>query len=295
MGGEILAFDNIDGVKVFSHQTKQVYVIGDYFCVYEDGNSVPLIYDWQAVTAVSENTNEFSITTNDGEHYKISKLLLPDVMKQLTVRAILEGNIARYPNISYSHQKRILPSKNYYTRCDMPEQAFIAKGVYNEKEISYSNVTLLNTRLGKLFFGVGGLIAILAFACCALFIGELDVNWKYFIPISAFSGVIVAMFIYIACAIVAKYIYTSLAKVDVALDQEITFMVCSEGFAAIESALFSGSEVIRWDEVAYFIETNYVFIIFKNKRAVFWLPKRLFSKEQQRTLSNFIAARLHMK
>jgi hypothetical protein len=290
-----LAFENVEGIKVISHQDNRIFLIGDYFSVYEGDSRVPVIYEWTDVKSVTENKHGFIFLMQDDSLYKIGKTLINGVSRQLKLRAIVEGNIAKYPYIEHRHQKRVLPAKTHYTSCDMPSRAYSSKGVYNEKEISYSNVTLLNIRLGKLFIVVGIIITLAAFLFCIFVIKDVALNLKYYIPISVFCGVIIAMFIYIACAIVAKYIYSSLAKVDVTLDQEITFVIAEEGFSAIETELHSGFDLVRWDEVAYFVETNYVFIIYKNKRAVFWLPKRLFTKDRQKEISNFIAARLNQK
>lgn len=289
-----LAFESIPGIKVISRSAEQTYIFGDYFSVYTKGDSFPRIYNWHEISSVQETRADIIITAGETA-YKISKSFIPDNKKLLAVRAVIEGAIAVNPAISYTYLKRILPAKMYYKNCDTPQNAYTATGVYNEKEISYSNVILLNARLGKTFIIISILIIVISFIFCHFFIGDTMKNWTYFVPISVFSGVIAAMFIYLVCAIIAKYIYASLLKIDPALTQPITFVVCSEGFAAVESCIYNGTDLIKWEEAAYFIETNYVYIIFKNKKAVFWLPKRLFKKEEQAGLSNFITHKLQQK
>lgn len=289
-----MAFESIPGVKVVSRSAESTYIFGDFFAVYTKGDVSPRIYNWQDINSVQETRTDIIITAAENV-YKISKSYIPDVRKFLAVRAVIEGAIAANPAIEYSYTKRILPSKIYYRNCDTPSNAYTASGVYNEKEISYSNVILLNARMGKFFLVISVLVVIIAFLICHFFIGGTEKNWTYFLPISIFSGVIIAMFVYLVCAITAKYIYASLLRTDPALTQSITFVVCSEGFAAIETCLYNATDLIKWEEAAYFIETNYVYIIFKNKKAVFWLPKRLFNKEDQTQLSNFIANKLQQK
>ena len=290
-----MAFENIDGVKIASVETEQVFLVGDTFTVFEGENPIPSIYNWADLKSVGESKTEFSFETADSRVYKIGFHLIPDISRRLRLRAIIEGNLAKHPSVEYRHLKRILMNKTNYTSCDAPSRAFVSKGVYNEKEISYSNVTLLNTRLGKIFILTGILITISVFLFCFFFIGDFMENYKYFIPISTFCGVIISMFIYIACAIMAKFIYATLLKADSALDREITFTVAEDGFSAIETELHTGYDLVRWADVAYFVETNYVFIIYKDQKSVFWLPKRLFSKERQREISDFIATRLNQK
>jgi hypothetical protein len=43
------------------------------------------------------------------------------------------------------------------------------------------------------------------------------------------------------------------------------------------------------------METNHMYIIFSDTKAVFWMPKRLFPKEVHNELGNFIADRLLQK
>lgn len=289
-----MAFEALPGVKIISHANEKTYIISDFFSVYSKEQALPRIYSWSEIVSIAEGRFDFTIATVE-DTYKIAKTEIVDVNKLLQIRALLEGAVAAHPKILYSHQRRILPPKTIYRHCDVSANCYSATGVYNEREISYSNVILLNTRLSRVFWIISALTILGVFLILYLAVGDIAANWLYYIPISAFSGLAVTMFFYIACAIIAKYIYAALLKVDPALMQEITFILCNEGFAAIESKVNTNSDLIRWSEAAYFIETNYVYIIFKNKKAVFWLPKRLFPKEKHKELSNFIASRLQQK
>ncbi len=289
-----MSFESIPSVKVPVHSIGQTFVFGDFFSVYLKGETTPRIYNWSELVSVTETKREFIFTTNDAT-YKLPKDQIPDTLRFLRIRAIVEGMISVYPHISFRHTDRILPAKNYFMVCETPSNAFAARGIYNEREIAYSNVTLTNTRLNFIFRLIGILVIVATFIFLCVTIGNFEDNLWYFLPISIFTGVIAIMMIYLVSSIIAKYIYASLLKLDPSLLQEITFVLCDEGFAAVESCVYTGSDLISWSEAAYFVETNYVYIIFKNKKAVFWLPKRLFSKDIQRDLSNFIASRLQQK
>jgi hypothetical protein len=77
--------------------------------------------------------------------------------------------------------------------------------------------------------------------------------------------------------------------------EEITVVVCEEGFIAAETEVYDFSDIVHWHKVEYFIETNHVYIVFHKGGAVFWLPKRLFPKNLHQELGDFIADRLQQK
>ncbi|MCL1832639.1 MAG: hypothetical protein FWG45_07015, partial [Oscillospiraceae bacterium] len=109
-------------------------------------------------------------------------------------------------------------------------------------------------------------------------------------------GLVAGISAYFFSAYRAKMLYRRLLKADPALCEEITFVVCEEGFIAAESALFDFTDIIHWYKAAYFMETNHMYIVFtEDKRAVFWLPKRLFPKEVHQEIGDFIADRLLQK
>ncbi|MDR2532205.1 MAG: hypothetical protein LBC82_05110 [Oscillospiraceae bacterium] len=290
-----MAFESLPGVKVVSHATEQTFIIGDFFAVYLKGDEIPTIYRWAEVKSISESRADFTVCLS-GITYKIMKTCIPDEKKQLNLRGVFEGAVHFNPAIEYNHPKRILPPKYLYLNGNMNEAPYIVNGVYREREINFSNVILLNTRLGRIFKIVAFLSIITVFIILHFTIeGGIRHNWFWFIPISVFSGGIAVMLIYLICAIIANYHFAYLFKNDVAINEEITFAVSSDGFSAVESHLHTGCEFIPWMEANYFIETNSVFIVYKHKKAVFWLPKRLFSKEIQTEISNFIHARLVQK
>jgi len=289
-----LAFESIPGVKVVSHVNDQTFIAGDFFAVYSTGEEFPSIYSWDEIKHISENNSDFVVAASDNT-YRIPKSGINDDKKLLNLRGVFEGAVSSHPAITYNYQQRILPSKTLYKSGDITNAQYSAIGVYNEREINFSNVILLNTRLGKLFKMITFVTVIVVFICLHVFYGNTQKNWIYFLPVSVFGGGIAVMFVYLICAIIAKYHYSFLYRSDPAISCEITFAVCPDGFSAVESHLHTGFEYIPWEEAAYFIETNFVYIIFKNKNSVFWLPKRLFPKEIQIELSKFISSKLYQK
>jgi hypothetical protein len=287
-----LAFEALKGIRVLVGD--DTYIIGDYFSVIPNSEAEPRIYTWKELTSLSELKREFTLKFGDNQ-FKISKKILGDNEHILYMRALLEGVIANFPEVEYHHQRRILPPKRIYRNCDTPADAYIARGVYNEKEISFSNVILAQIRYGKVFF-----VIFFVVACAMLFllyreVGGIKANWFYFLPISIFSGLAAAMFGYLAMSIISKHVYATLLTLDPALVMPVTFVVSNDGFAAVESELYLGTDLIPWNEVGFFIETNYTFIVYRDSRAIFWLPKRFFPKEVQKELSDFIAQKLGQK
>ncbi|MDR0223035.1 MAG: YcxB family protein [Oscillospiraceae bacterium] len=289
-----MAFESLPGVKIKSADGKQTFIIADFFSVYEKGEEFPAVYEWSDVVSVTENRNGFVIVTN-GKSYRILKNCIPDSRVLLMARAIIEGVIAANPKIEYNFGMRILPPKTLCVGCEIPTDAYVASGAYVEKEVNNSNVVLLNAGFDKVIWAVFPLATIAMFAVLSVFWGDALNNLIKFIPISLFAGGAAAMVVYLMCAFAAKTLYGRILRDDPALLEEITFVVCENGFMAAESGVYGFSEIIDWNESAYFIETNHVYIVFKNKKAVFWLPKRLFPKDKHKELSDFIAGRLQQR
>ncbi|MCL2019555.1 MAG: YcxB family protein [Oscillospiraceae bacterium] len=289
-----MAFESLQGIKAYSHGSEQTFVVGDFFAVYSKNEEIPTIYNWAEVKSIIENRTDFIINVG-GASYDIPKSCIPDERKLLNLRGVLEGAVSTNPSIEYHHQKRILPPKYLYMNGDVSGAPYIVSGVYKEREINFSNVILINTRIGKFLKIFAVLVIITAFLLLHFYYGNTDENWFYFLPVSIFAGGIATMIIYLICAVIANFHYSSLDKIDPALSKEITFTISEEGFSAVESHLYTGGEFIPWNEANYFIETNSVFIVYKNNKAVFWLPKRLFKKEAQKEISKFIHERLVQK
>lgn len=289
-----MAFESLQGIKINDFNENRAYIVADFFSVYEkadDSQVLPLIYKWSDFTTITENRDAF-ILDNGVRVFRISKNLIPDPAVQIRIRAVLEGAVAANSKIEYRYGRRILPLKTIAVSCEIPPEAYIATGGYRENEINNANVILQLSGFDRLMWFLIPIATIAAFAAQMLFFGGIGSNIVKYLIISVFSGVAVGLSAYLFCVFAAKTLYGKILREDPALLEEITFVVCDDGFIAVESEVYDFSDIIGWHEVAYFIETTHVFIIFSNNKAVFWLPKRLFPKELHKELGDFIADKL---
>ncbi|MCL2036009.1 MAG: YcxB family protein [Oscillospiraceae bacterium] len=299
-----MAFESISGVRINDQNANRAFVFADYFSVYEDLQNVeeiPMVFNWGDFTAIAETKNEF-VLDNGVRVFNIPKSLIDDPVTLIRVRAIVEGAIAANPGIDYKFGKRILPPKNLCIGYEVPVDAYIAIGAYRENEINNSNVVLKYSGFDKLIWIFSPIVAIAAFVLQMLFFGSfagesegVNSNLLQILVISLFAGLAVGMSIYLFCIYGAKTLYGKILREDPAVLEEITFVVCEEGFMAAESEVYDLSSIIRWQQVAYFVETTHVYIIFTGNKAVFWLPKRLFPKELHKELGDFIEGKLLQK
>ena len=294
-----MAFEALPGIKIIDPSTKQAFIIADYFSVYtnyENKEEVPVIYKWGDLRSVTETKDAFILADGVVE-YVISKKLIPDQAVQIRARAIIEGAISANPNINYKYGRRILPPKTLCSNCEIPPEAYVATGVYQENEINNSNIILHYPGLDRVLWVFAIAATIATFILQLIFFGGITglPSVILYAVIALFGGAAVGMTTYLFFAFWAKTLYGKILKEDFALLEEITFVVCNEGFMAAETEVYDFSDIIRWHQVEYFIETNHVYIIFNKNKAVFWLPKRLFPKELHKELGDFIADRLLLK
>ena len=295
-----MAFESLPGVKINDPDNKKTFIIADFFSVYDNDEEIPNIYKWADFNYIAETKDAFILKINGtpavAREFVIDKELLT-VPNMIRIRAIIEGVVAANPNIEYKYGKRILPTKDLCTGFEIPNEAYIATGAYKENEINNSNIILQNTGFDRLLWIFAPIAAIFVLIIQIIFFKNIDdiSNIIKYLVIALFAGVATGMSIYLFCVFSAKTLYNKILKEDPALLEEITFVVCEEGFIAAESEVYDYSDIIHWHQVAYFIETNHVYIIFNRNKAVFWLPKRLFPKELHQEIGNFIADRLLQK
>jgi len=299
-----LAFESLPGVKIKDPEVKRTYIIADFFSVYANGSDsvLPKIYNWSDFCAIAETRNSFVFKTANkdalvGEEFVISEKLVPDPAIWLRLRAIIEGAVAANSDIEYTYGRRILPPKTLCSGCDVSREAYIATGIYEEGEVNNSNVVFLNPYLDKLIWLFGPLAMIVGFVFQLFYFTEpwsTTTLFTYAVIAILFGGV-VGIAAYLFSAYAAKTLYRRLVREDPALMEEITFVVCEEGFISTESKLYDFSDIIHWNRASYFMETNHMYIIFSDTKAVFWMPKRLFPRQVHSELGDFIADRLLQK
>ena len=288
-----MAFETVNGQKVFSSTTGMTYIFGDYFVVFRGDNFQPEIYEWGDVTSVNDGITEMVITT-DSAVYTIERNAFRSDDQYLSVRAIIEGQIAVHPTIKYKFNKRILPLK-FLDRNITTPNAYVMRGVYEEKVINSCNISLVSAKYGRYIFLFALILIIVIFAALVKVMGTLADDWYYCLPIALFSGIIISVAIYLVVGMTARHKYNQVNKVDPALSKEITIVVAPEGFAAVESCVYTGHDLIPWNEASFFIETHVGVVVFRDNESVFWLPKSYIPKNEQNNLISIIATRVKQR
>lgn len=288
-----MAFETVEGQRVFSPMTGTTYIFGDYFAVFRSDYAVPEIYEWKQISGVTETLDYLTITSGSVT-YKIERAAFNSEDHLLAVRTIIEGQIALYPEIKYRFNKRILPLKYLYKNVT-PENAYVLQGVYDEKVINSCNVALVIARFGRYIFVLTLALIALIFIAVANVMGEVKDNWMYYLPLSIFLGIIVSIVAYLIIGIAARHKFNSVKKVDPATQKEITVVVAPEGFAAVESSLYTGCDLIPWSEANFFIETHMGLVVLRDNKSVFWLPKSFIPKDQQSNIFGLIASRVRQR
>lgn len=288
-----MAFETVNGQKIFSSAAGMTYIFGDYFVVFRSDNSTPEVYDWQNITSITENHGNLTISTDTTTYFVENSAFASDD-QFLTVRAIIEGQIAEHPDIRYKFNNRILPLKYLYRNTDA-SNAYVMRGVYDEKVINSSNISLTSARFGRVIFMFSLLLMAIFFFVIASIMGNLQDNWIYCLPLSIFFGIIVSVIIYLIIGMVAKHKYSSVKKVDPATTKEITVVVAPEGFAAVESSVYTAHDLIPWSEANFFIETHMGLVVLRDNKSVFWLPKSFMPKNQQSGIYNLIASKVKQR
>lgn len=288
-----MAFETVNGQKVFSSTTGMTYIFGDYFVVFRGENFQPEIYDWTDIVSVTDSNAALTISTNIAT-YTIEKNAFSSEDQYLSVRAIVEGQIAVHPSIKYKFNKRILPLKFLYRNITTPN-AYVMRGVYEEKVINSCNISLVSARYGRYIFIFALFLIVAIFAVLIKIMGTLTEDWYYCLPIAIFSGIIISVVIYLIVGMTARHIYNQVNKVDPALSKEVTIVVAPEGFAAVESSVYTGHDLIPWNEASFFIETHVGVVVFKDNESVFWLPKSFIPKSEQNNLISIIATRVKQR
>lgn len=288
-----MAFETVNGQKIFSSVSGMTYIFGDYFVVFRSDNSTPEVYDWQNIVSITENHGNLTISTDTTTYFVENSAFTSDD-QFLTVRAIIEGQIAEHPDIRYKFNNRILPLKYLYRNTDA-SNAYVMRGVYDEKVINSSNISLTSARFGRVIFMFSLLLMAIFFFVIASIMGNLQDNWIYCLPLSIFFGIIVSVIIYLIIGMVAKHKYSSVKKVDPATTKEITIVVAPEGFAAVESSVYTAHDLIPWSEANFFIETHMGLVVLRDNKSVFWLPKSFMPKNQQSGIYNLIASKVKQR
>lgn len=289
-----MAFETIQGQKVFSNLTGQTFIFSDYFTVFTSDNMVPYVYEWGQLKQITEKSDTLTFVT-ENEIFVLERTAFSSDYQYLSVRAIIEGQIAENRNIKYKFTNRILPLKYLYKPFDVLEDSYFMRGVYSEKDINSCNISLVSTKTNRYLIMGGIVLAIVLFIVFALNARDFGSNWFYYLPISALTSVICVMVAYLVNAIVARRKYARISKYDPAASEEITIVVSTQGFAAIESFIYTGCDLIPWSEANFFIETHAGLVVIRDNKSVFWLPRSFIPKDKQALILALIASKVKQR
>lgn len=288
-----MAFCDLTAVTAYDEKNGITYVIGDVFATYSHSSDVPLVYSWDLVKYVDAAKHEIKFgagTKTFSVHHKMFKSD-EDYIKAI---AIIEYMHGKY-NFGYKHEHRIFPLKSQYRECPPGKEHYTGEAILDEAEIASAFLTMLNFKLIKLLWLVAILIAIVVVGVLHLTIGITRDNVLYFVPISLVSGGIFAVLVYITTHLIARAKVRKMCSSDPSTKQVITFVISRAGFATCESCIYQGRDLVPWSEVEYFVESDKMFIMYKNNAPAAFIPKKAFEKKQVSSVADIIALHLEQR
>lgn len=288
-----MAFCDLKPVRVFDESSGCTFIIGDAFAVYAFGTDYPLVYSWDMMKEVVEDRKSLTFKT-ERSVYKISKSCFNMREEYFRAIAVLE-NMRRAAGFPYTHESRVIPTKDSYIACAAGKDAYIGEAIIDENDTAAAFVMLMNVKLVKLLWLIAILIMLTTFALLHLFVGVTRDNILYFIPISVAVGGIITLIVYLICHGIARSKYQRIAGSDPAAEEILTFAVSPMGFAACESCVYDCQEIVPWNELDYFIETDKIYIFYRNGSAWVFMPKKAFDKKHHSGISDMISLNLEQK
>lgn len=288
-----MAFCDLSPVRVFDESSGTTYIIGDVFAVYSFGAELPVVYSWDMMSSVSVSRKCMELSARD-KVFKIDNKLFSVSEDYFRALAIIECAQGRY-EFPYTHEKRMFPLKSAYKETSPGKEAYFGEGEIDENDAAATFIMLMNFKLVKVLWLLALLIMLVIFGALHFFVGVTRDNLLYFIPISFISGGIVTLIVYIICHAVAKGRFKMLAECDPATNEVITFVISPNGFAACESSIYEGMDLVPWSEVDYFIESDKMFILYKDNNAVVYIPKKAFDKKYLGGIVDILSLKLEQK
>lgn len=287
-----MAFCDLKPVRVNSETSGITFYIGDVFAIYSNG-PVPRIYSWDQVTAVTEDRRALTIKTKNYD-YVIPKKDFVESADYFRALAIIE--CAQRPGgFVYEHQRRVLPLKSEYFETNPGRDCYIGNCVIDENDAASTFIMMMNFKLAKVLWLLAIMLMLAIFLALHLIFGVTRSNVLYFIPIAMISGAILTLIVYIICHAVARRKYTSVANCDPASEEDITFLISPMGFAACESCIYDGHEIIPWGALDYFIESDKMFVFYKDGSTAVFVPKKAFDKKCIGGIADIISLRLEQR
>lgn len=288
-----LAFCDLKPVSVTDERGNCTYIIGSVIAVYNANGSTPLVYSWDMVKSVAVSRRDFKLTVGNS-HFVIPYKVFDSDDTILRAIAIIECHQKEY-GFAYQHEKRMLPLKTMYVECAPGRETYIGEGVFDEGETAAAFIALLNFKLIKFLWLIAILIMLVT-------LGVIQLNWGitrdkvlYYIPISIAIGGIVALLVYIIAHAIARARFKSRCSADLASRQAITFVVSRAGFAVCESCVYESRDLIPWGEIDYFVESDKMFILYRNGAVAAYIPKKAFNKKHVGGVADILALSIEQR
>ncbi len=288
-----MAFCDLKAVTASDDKTGATYIIGNVFSAFSLGADLPTVYSWDFVRAVDISKNEVKIITST-KNFSISFKMFKSEEDLLRAITIIECMQKKY-SFSYKHERRMFPLKSAYRECTPGKEIYIGEGILDENETATAFIALLNFRMVKLLWLVALLIAFITLGLLHYLIGIDRANILYFVPISIVSGGIIAVLVYIFTHLIARARVKRMCKNDLATKQVITYVISRAGFATCESCVYTSRDLIPWNEMEYFVESDKMFILYKNNAPAAYIPKKAFDKKQVGSVADIIALHLEQR
>lgn len=288
-----MAFCDLRPVCAVDDERGNSYIIGSVFAVYGIGSDPPTVYSWDMIRTVSVTPKQMILETTM-RSYTITNRMFDSEEDILRAIALIECRQKEY-QFGYQHDKRLFPLKSSYIEMSPGKETYVGEDILDEGDTAAAFIMLLNFKLVKILWLVGMMIALITFGALHLTVGITRSNWLYFVPISAAAGAIVALLVYLVAQGIARARFKSIADDDHAARKDITFVVSRRGFAACESCVYESRDLIPWSEMDYFIESDKMFIIYKNNTPVAYIPKRAFEKKFVGGIADIIALNLEQR
>lgn len=287
-----MAFSDLKPVSV-TDEKSSTYIIGNVIAVYNPSAAAPLVYSWDMVKSAAVSRRDVKISAGNTNIVIPYKAFGSDE-KVLRAIAIIECQQKRH-DFSYQHEKRMLPLKSLYVECAPGRETYIGEGIYDEGETAAAFIALLNFKLIKLLWLVAILITLVALAVIHFNFGITRANVLYYIPISIATGGIVSLLVYIIVHAIERGKFKAKCSADLGARLPVTFVVSRVGFAVCESCIYESRDLIPWSEIDYFVESDKMFILYRNGNVAAYIPKKAFAKKHVSGVADIMALCLEQK
>lgn len=289
-----MAFCDLKPVCVTDEDSGRTYIIGSVFAVYGIiGSEPPTVYSWDMVRTVTVTRKGITVETAN-KKFSITNKMFSETEEILRAIALIECRQKEY-SFGYQHEKRMFPLKSMYVESSPGKETYTGEGMLDDGDTAAAFIMLLNFRLVKFLWLIALLIMFVTFGVLHWLIGITRSNILYFVPISVAAGGISALLVYIITHAIARAKFRKMADMDLATREPITFVVSRAGFAACESCTYESRDLVPWSEMDYFIESDKMFILYKNNTAAAYIPKKAFEKKYVGGIADIIALSLEQR